>query len=129
MVKDLDEYYENKFRHLNQDFKDITTEWQMRKIGDRYEINDHKDLEYDFMVLDKLDELHKRLNSIKVNLLSILPECEEYFLRLNKAKKRVDDLEYAYFTGTDVDSYHMVWFELHDYLIKKMGKEREEDEL
>ena len=54
---------------------------------------------------------------------------EEILDLFSDAEKRVDELEYAYFAGTDVDSYHTVWFELHDYLIKKMGKEREEDEL
>ena len=101
----------------------------MRKIGDRFEINDHRDFEYDFSVLDRLDRLHEQVKALKDDLLSLVPECCGYFDRLERAKKRLDDLEYVFFTGTDVDSYHTVWFEMHDYILKKLGKEREEDEV
>lgn len=125
----LESFYENRFRPLNLEFKQIATDWQMRKIGNRLEINDHRDLEYDFSVLDKLDRLHKRVNAMKEELISILPECQDYFVRFEKAKRRLDDLEYAFLTSPKVDSCHTVWFEMHDYLIKKLGKKREEDEI
>ena len=122
-------FYDEKFRPLNTDFKQITTDWQMRKIGDRLEINDHRDFEYDFSVLDRLDRLHEQAKALKDELVSILPECGGYFDRLERAKKRLDDLDYRFFTGTDADSYHTVWFEMHDYILRKLGKEREEDEV
>lgn len=122
-------FYDEKFRPLNTDFKQITTDWQMRKIGDRLEINDHRDFEYDFSVLDRLDRLHEQVKALKDELVSILPECCGYLERLERAKKRLDDLDYRFFVGTDVDSYHTVWFEMHDYILKKLGKEREEDEV
>jgi len=41
----------------------------------------------------------------------------------------LDDLDYRFLTGTDVDSYHTVWFEMHDYILRKLGEERGEDEV
>ena len=125
----LASFYDEKFRPLNVDFKQIATDWQMREIGDRLEINDHRDFEYDFSVLDRLDRLHEQVKALKDELVSILPECCGYLDRLERAKKRLDDLDYRFFTGTCVDSYHTVWFETHDYILRKLEKEREEDEV
>lgn len=49
---------------------------------------------------------------------------ESYIARLDEAVERLMDGEDAYFTGTDVDSYHTVWFELHDDLLRTLGEER-----
>jgi len=125
----LESLYEEKFRSLNREFKQIATDWQMRRIGERLEINDHRDLEYDFSVLNRLDGLHEGVKAMKDKLVSILPECEGFFDRLERAKEKLDSSDNRFFTGTDVDSYHAVWFEMHDYVLRKLGKERAEDEV
>lgn len=130
MVTRLEALYEEKFRALNAEFKRIATDWQMRRLpGGRYVLNDHTDFEYDFKVLDRLSALNERLNSMKGEVLSVLPECRGYFDRLQKAMEKIDSGDYRFFTSPDVDSYHNVWFEMHEYMLKKMGRERREDEV
>lgn len=130
LTKKLEALYEEKFRALNAEFKQIATDWQMRRLpGGRHMLNDHTDLDYDFDVLDRLSALNERLDSIKREVLSILPECRGYFDGLQKAMEKIDGGDYRFFTSPDVDSYHNVWFEMHDYILKKMGIERREDEV
>lgn len=62
----------------------------MRRLpGGRYILNDHTDLDYNFDVLDRLSALNERLDSIKSEVLAILPECRGYFDKLQKPWKRL----------------------------------------
>jgi DNA-binding MarR family transcriptional regulator len=49
---------------------------------------------------------------------------EPYLESLDDAIAALADGEADYFTGTEVDSYHTVWFELHDDLLRTLGEER-----
>lgn len=49
---------------------------------------------------------------------------EPYLASLADAIAALEDGETDYFTGTEVDSYHTVWFELHDDLLRTLGEER-----
>lgn len=49
---------------------------------------------------------------------------EPYLNRLAAAIERLQNGEADYFTATDVDSYHTVWFELHDDLLRTLDRER-----
>jgi len=49
---------------------------------------------------------------------------EPYLDALADAVGALADGETDYFTGTEVDSYHTVWFELHDDLLRTLDEER-----
>lgn len=47
-----------------------------------------------------------------------------YLQRLDDALDHLGAGDLDYVTGTEVDSYHTVWFELHDDLLRTLGEER-----
>ncbi|NQV20995.1 MAG: hypothetical protein HQ511_06225, partial [Rhodospirillales bacterium] len=42
------------------------------------------------------------------------------------ALEKAEDGETEFVSGAKVDSYHTVWFELHEDLLRILGREREE---
>jgi len=129
-IKALSALYDEKFRPLNSQFKQIATDWQMRRVpGGGYMLNDHTDSEYDFRVLDKLFNLHNDVLSIRDSIISLLPECKDYFDKLEEAINKIENGENQFFTKPDIASYHTVWFEMHDHILKILGRERAEDEV
>lgn len=43
--------------------------------------------------------------------------------------EKIDGGDYRFFMSPDVDSYHNVWFEMYDYILKGIGRARREDEV
>ena len=50
-----------------------------------------------------------------------------YLERLERAADLVRDGDYAYIASPSVDSYHSVWFELHEDLIRLANRTREDE--
>ncbi|MBT2588217.1 hypothetical protein [Arthrobacter sp. ISL-95] len=75
---------------------------------------------------DAMDVLMGALASwrpLEAELTGVLPRCEGYAERLLRALKHaVQDT--AWLTATDRDSFHRVWFELHEDLIATLGIQR-----
>ncbi|GAC1310367.1 MAG: hypothetical protein NVSMB16_06960 [Acidimicrobiales bacterium] len=55
-----------------------------------------------------------------------LDRFRAYGQRLADALARVEAGDTEWFTGAMVESYHTVWFELHEDLLRMLGREREE---
>ena len=49
-----------------------------------------------------------------------------YKQRLDDAYDKVLAGEHDWVSGARIDSYHTVWFELHEDLLRMLGREREE---
>jgi hypothetical protein len=49
-----------------------------------------------------------------------------YRVRLAEAYDQVLAGQHEYVSGVRIDSYHTVWFELHEDLLRMLGREREE---
>jgi hypothetical protein len=49
-----------------------------------------------------------------------------YRRRLDDAYDKVLAGEHDHVSGARIDSYHTVWFELHEDLLRMLGREREE---
>jgi hypothetical protein len=119
------EAYE-RFERINRDLLRLFTEWQMMPVGSETVPNDHSDPEYDDRVVDRLGALHERAERPLRELSALEPRLGEYVRRLDAAYDRVLAGAHEFVSGVQVDSYHTVWFELHEDLLRMLGREREE---
>lgn len=113
------------FRPVNADFKAVVTDWQL-KGGPGGPPNTHDDAEYDAAVLGRLDGVHARVLPIVEAAAAELPRLNVYSTKLVAALGKVRDGDPAWLTRPLIDSYHTVWFELHEELISAVGLTREE---
>lgn len=109
--RELEAIYE-RFDKENSIFKRIVSEWQAER-------DDQK-------ALEGLEGVHIRISEIFQELSRLIPRYEIYPSRFNKALKNFKDGKTEYLAKYSVDSYHTIWFELHEDLLNLLGKEREE---
>jgi hypothetical protein len=113
------------FHAVNADFKALVTDWQL-KGGPAGTPNAHDDAEYDAAVLARLDEVHARVVPIIDNATTQLPRLKAYSSKLSVALHKVKAGDTTWLTRPLIDSYHTVWFELHEELIGAVGLTREQ---
>jgi phosphoenolpyruvate-protein kinase (PTS system EI component) len=118
----LQEQYE-RFLELNEEFKQLCTNWQMR--GDTP--NDHSDSEYDQQCVAELGELASSAAPVIAAMAAALPRMARYNQRLSTAAQAVADGETNKFTGVMCESFHDVWMELHEDLIVLQRIDRVEE--
>jgi hypothetical protein len=111
------------FRAVNAEFKALVTDWQL-KDG---QPNTHKDPDYDAAVLARLYHLHQRVTPIVAAAAAQLPRLSRYSAKLQAALDNVLAGETAWLSRPLIDSYHTVWFELHEELIVAAGLTRESE--
>ncbi|WP_407688191.1 MarR family transcriptional regulator [Mycobacterium sp. HUMS_1102779] len=111
----------DEFRAVNAEFKALMSNWQL-KDG---QPNTHEDSGYDAAVLSRLDAVHETVLPILDLVSAQLPRLRAYAEKLGKALARVKDGDVAWLTRPIIDSYHTVWFELHEELILAAGLTRE----
>ena len=122
---DVHKSYES-FLGLNPALLDTCGDWQMRKLGSTPMLNDHTDLDYDARVLSRLIRIDASAQRICSDLASRLMRFGLYGTRLTTALERALGGNVAYVTDT-LDSYHSVWFQLHEDLLVTLGISREEE--
>ncbi|BBX95419.1 MarR family transcriptional regulator [Mycobacterium lacus] len=110
------------FRSVNADFKAVVTDWQLK--GGRP--NTHDDAEYDAAVLARINGVHRRAVPIIEAAAEQLPRLSAYSAKLLAALDKVNGGDIAWLTRPLIDSYHTVWFELHEELILAAGMTREQ---
>ncbi len=115
------------FLVLDGRMKTIVTAWQMREVDGQQVLNDHSDADYDAGVLAQLAQLHVDATAWIRPLLDGLPRLASYARRLEAAAAAAAGGDRLYIASPRVDSYHGVWFELHEDLIRLAGKSREEE--
>ncbi len=115
------------FLVLDGRMKTIVTAWQMKEADGAPVLNDHADASYDAAVLAQLAELHVDAGAWMAPLTEGLPRLATYADRLAAAAAAADGGDGRYIASPRVDSYHGVWFELHEDLIRLAGKTREEE--
>jgi pyruvate,orthophosphate dikinase len=115
------------FVALDARMKQTVTDWQMRVVDGEQQLNDHGDPEYDRNVLDRLQELHADAVTWLRPLEGRLARLGRYRARLERAAGLALNGDPAYVASPRVDSYHSVWFELHEELIHLAGRTRAEE--
>ena len=114
----------DEFRLLNNDFKSLVTDWQLRDGAP----NTHEDPSYDAAVLARLDEVHRRVTPLVGSVAAQLPRLGAYSTKLAAALDRIHAGETFWLARPLIDSYHTVWFELHEELILAAGLTREAED-
>lgn len=115
-----------RFEIVNRTLKQLITEWQTIQVGGEALPNDHRDEAYDRRIIDRLGALHEQIEPILQALARSLPRLAIYLDMLLAALEKAEDGEIAWVSDVHRDSYHTVWFELHEDLLRIMGRTREE---
>lgn len=104
----------DRFEALDSEMKDLASDWQTGEYGP--------------------DEMARELAGLQAEVEALFdglpPAVQSVYSRyteaLAEAIEALRDGQERYVTGTDVDSYHTVWFRLHDDLLRTLGEDREE---
>ncbi|MFD0531986.1 transcriptional regulator [Kitasatospora arboriphila] len=115
----VSEVYE-RFLVLNPELLDLCTAWQTRPVDGAMALNDHADTTYDTLVLTRLTDLDRRAAEVCAELSAVLHRFARYRERLAGALGRAHAGEQGAVTES-TDSYHAVWFQLHEDLLTTLG--------
>ncbi len=110
-----------EFTELNTELKQIMHAWQLRDG----EPNDHSDSAYDQGVVDRLVALHGQVVPLGDRIVAAVPRLAPYPGRFAAAIEKVQAGDHSWIARPIADSYHTVWFELHEELIGALGLSRE----
>lgn len=125
----VEDSYE-QFLPLNKEVLQICTEWQLLGGEESQTLNDHSDVTYDASVIGRLAVVDDKVRPLLQELSGALDRFGGYETRLAHALGRVKAGASSgedwvdWFTKPTIDSYHTVWFELHENLLATLGIER-----
>jgi hypothetical protein len=95
-----------RFLAINQQLLDTCTAWQLRPVDGATVVNDHADAAHDAVVLARLVTIDDAVQPVVSALAT------------------VEGGDADWFAAPRIDSYHAVWFELHENLLATLGIER-----
>ncbi|GAC1537867.1 MAG: hypothetical protein NVS3B12_22350 [Acidimicrobiales bacterium] len=114
-----------QFLDFNPALLQACTDWQVRSDAPGGQVlNAHDDAAYDRAVIGRLAEIDAGIQPVIAALAQALDRFGAYGQRLGDALARVEAGDTEWFTGAMVESYHTVWFELHEDLLVTLGIER-----
>jgi pyruvate,orthophosphate dikinase len=106
-----------RFRPLDREVKRIASAWQNAVSKD--------DWDERLRSIEALTALHEKAAEYFEQTAASLTRFVEFRIQLNEALAKVLDGEADYFVGVDCDSYHTVWFRLHEDLLRLLQQERD----
>lgn len=92
-------------------------------------VNDHTDPAHDEAVIARLRAVHEAVLPACGQLAASLPRLASYGPRFTAAMCRIDDGDVDAFDKPGTDSYHAIWFELHENLLATLGRDRSTEPL
>jgi hypothetical protein len=122
----VDDAYQ-RFLAVNQNMLGCCTQWQLRTVGGEQVPNDHSDPAHDAAAIAALGVIDDLVQPVCVDLGAALDRFAGYGPRLAAARQKVEAGETEFFTKPLIDSYHTVWFELHEDLLVTLGIERSKE--
>jgi hypothetical protein len=114
------------FERINVELKTLITRWQTVETAGARVANDHSNRDYDTQILDRLGQVHERAEVLLARLESVLPRFSYYRTRLLEALERAEGGKIEWVSSPKIESYHTLWFELHEDLLRLLGKRRSE---
>ena len=120
---ELDAIYRRFLEH-NQPFLALCTDWQVRAVAGAQVPNDHTDAGYDAMIIARLATADASMQPICADLTAMFDRFASYGPRFGAALTKVQAGEIEWFTKPMIESYHTVWFELHEDLLASLGIDR-----
>ncbi|GAC1508858.1 MAG: hypothetical protein NVS1B3_10420 [Candidatus Dormibacteraceae bacterium] len=115
------------FHNLDLRVKEAVTAWQLRTVDGAQSFNDHADAAYDAGVLDQLAALYHDTRVWLESLSEAPANLRLYLARLERALGLARKGDQRFIASPRVDSYHGVWFELHEELILLAGRSRADE--
>ena len=116
------------FGAVDRAFKQLVTSWQIREVDGVEIMNDHTDEAYDAEVVKRLRyDIHGRILAIVATVASAEPRLARYEKRFKDALEAVQGGEVQMMAHPLCDSYHTIWFEFHEELIRLSGRDRESE--
>src|SRR5690606_10057327 len=103
----------DRFLDLNDEFKRLCTDWQLRDGCP----NDHSDADHDRACIARLVALADESGPIVTAMASAVPRLVRYTTPLAEAAAAAAHGDPRRFTGVMCESFHDVWMELHEDLI------------
>ncbi|MDS1114826.1 hypothetical protein RD149_13715 [Gordonia westfalica] len=110
-----------EFDAYNDELKSLMARWQLK---DESTPNDHADAEYDAAVIAGLRSLHESFTPLLSRIVATAPRLIHYPRRFESALEKIEAGDTSWFARPIADSYHTVWFELHEELIGLTGRTR-----
>jgi pyruvate,orthophosphate dikinase len=117
-----------EFAEVDAVLKRVIAGWQVREVDGRDVINDHSDADYDTAMRAMLWAVHARAATLIDGIIALAPRLELYRARLARAAAAVDSGDGTMIASPFKDSYHTVWFELHEELMHLTGRDRATEE-
>lgn len=115
-----------RFERVNVELKQVITDWQTLDVGGQQVRNDHSNADYDGEVLDRLGDVHERFEPILAQLIRGLPRLAVYCAKLDHALEAAETGRIEWVSDAKIESYHTVWFEMHEDLLRILGRTRDE---
>jgi hypothetical protein len=111
---------------VNKQVLALTTDWQTVEVDGERVPNDHGDTDHDGKILDRLGRTHEKTQKVLQPVAAADPLVDRFLDRLGTALLRAEGGETDYVSGVRVDSFHTVWFQMHEHLLRMTGRERPE---
>jgi hypothetical protein len=113
----------DRFLTFDKPIKKLTTEWQMTATNTR-SAGFSAD---DWNLIDRLTAVHEKAGAVLGALERVVPRFAGYRRRLRNALQQLEDGNPNWFSGLGCDSYHSVWWHLHEDLLIALGISRSDD--
>lgn len=111
---------------VNKQVLSLTTAWQTVEVAGERQQNDHSDSSYDAKIIDKLGAVLDRTTTVLAPLTAAQPSVDRFLTRIADALTRAEDGELDYVSSVRIDSFHTVWFQMHEHILRITGRERDE---
>ncbi len=115
-----------RFERVNTTLKTVVTDWQTIAVRGERLPNHHEDAEYDRKILDRLGDVHDQADPILDDLAKRVGRMAVYRDKLLLALEKAEDGAIEWVSDARIESYHTVWFELHEDLLRLVGRSRVE---
>jgi hypothetical protein len=115
-----------RFEEVNRELKALMTDWQTRTVAGVALPNDHSDPAHDDRIIDRLGRFHDRIDPLLGQFAALVPRLEVYREGLLEALEKAEDGDIAFVSDVGCESYHTLWFDLHEDLLRLSGTERVE---
>lgn len=113
-----------EFCGINAAFKSLMHAWQIRQVDGVEVANDHADAAYDAAIVERLGAIDESLRPLLSEIVALAPRLAPYPARFTDALAGLRAGDASMMARPLVDSYHTVWFELHEDLIALSGTTR-----
>lgn len=114
-----------QFVPLDLEFKQVMNMWQTREFHGQQILNDHSDIAYDRSVIRRIRlEIHPPALEVIAVAATAIARLDRYRYRLSRALIQAETGNDSMVASPLFDSYHTVWFELHEELLRLTDQRR-----